>query len=683
MSSGGTTVHECPPEGSDFDSVLRLLKSAKKTVGFLPDGAVRERAERGTLLVTRQESDVTGYVLYDLPRNEVRIVQLVVAKDVRRSGTARLLVERVAERHPARQGIVLECRRDFEAADVWPKLGFAPVHERAGRGRQRRPLTTWRRDFGHPDLFTVGGGNDERPIAALDANIVIDLAEAAETPSRHLTTDWVAGACRLAVTDEVYVEVERRESADDRVRHKRFAQGLDQLRASAETWRGVESSIESALGGRAALYASDIRHAAKAAASGARWLVTRDDRFRRACSEEIEQVSGLAIVMPAGLILELDRLVRDDLYRPADLAGSDVEIRALGPGEFDAVARAFVNQPEGERLRDLRATLGTLAADAHGTRASVYAVGDELLALAVVTVTPFGSDVAVCRVRRGRTAETLARHVLGWLRTSSGSDGLLAVTDRLCGAAVRRASRAEGFFESEHGPVGFVVTGIGDLANLQQKVSRLARKLPSDQALADVAEQVRQATAVPKSAFDLERVFFPYIVIGADLPTFLVPIKPAWASELVDASLSRQQLFRRSTALALQREHVYYRSPRAAGGLSAPGRIVWYVSGGGSGGKAIRAISHLDEVVVGDARRLFRRFSHLGVYSEPQVLASADANGKVMALRFSGTRPLDQAVSLDDYRRLMRQERPGVGFTMAGPQRLPEHMFDTIARMTP
>jgi hypothetical protein len=103
------------------------------------------------------------------------------------------------------------------------------------------------------------------------------------------------------------------------------------------------------------------------------------------------------------------------------------------------------------------------------------------------------------------------------------------------------------------------------------------------------------------------------------------------------------------------------------------------VSGTGPGSKTIRAVSHLNEVVVGDADRLHSRFAHLGVYSRDQVRGSADKDGRVMALRFSHTRLLDAPVTLRRYGELLEDEDRGVA--LAGPQPVTEHVFDQVARV--
>ena len=152
-------------------------------------------------------------------------------------------------------------------------------------------------------------------------------------------------------------------------------------------------------------------------------------------------------------------------------------------------------------------------------------------------------------------------------------------------------------------------------------------------------------------------------------------IEAQWAAELFDTELARGMLFPRQTALSMQRENVYYRSPAASGGLAAPGRIIWYVKASPGSQNGIRAVSTLRDVVVGDPAQLYRRFAHLGTYTNEQVLETARA-GAVMALRFSHTSLFPSPVALQRYRHLMSVN--GVGLNLQGPQRLPDAVADAL-----
>ena len=114
-------------------SVVELGDKHKKTLGLIPRGAFREYAGRQRILVATLEGRLVGYALFDLPANRIRLAQLCVADEVRRTGVADRLVEALSAAHPDRSGIAVRCRRDWPAAKVWPKLGFEPRSNAPGR----------------------------------------------------------------------------------------------------------------------------------------------------------------------------------------------------------------------------------------------------------------------------------------------------------------------------------------------------------------------------------------------------------------------------------------------------------------------------------------------------------------------------------------------------------------------
>jgi len=54
---------DCSPRGPRMHAVLALSKRARATVGFMPNAAYVERAERGTLMVAIRDDAVVAYVL--------------------------------------------------------------------------------------------------------------------------------------------------------------------------------------------------------------------------------------------------------------------------------------------------------------------------------------------------------------------------------------------------------------------------------------------------------------------------------------------------------------------------------------------------------------------------------------------------------------------------------------------
>ena len=661
----------------DLATVLELLKQAKSTVGFLPNEAVEQRIRKGTLLVAVANDEIIGYLLYDLPADTVTIRQLVVARHARNAGTGRALVEELAHRyHTLRRGIRLTCRRDYEANNVWYRLGFSPRGERRGRGKGARLLTLWWRSFGQPDLFSLAREDDDRPVAALDTNLLIRGADGAPEVTEHLLADWVRAEVVFGFVDYSLVEINRHEKDETRRRHIRYASGFDDLQYAPNIAEAIRSAVLDKLGPAAAPHIDDILLTTRAAASGARWFVTEDGSFRAACAAILKDVADIDIVPISEMVLAADQLARGELYYGRYLQGTDIEIRQVTTGDLDDIAPTFLNQRAGETLRVWRNHLHDLATDVVRTHLYLFCDKGRPIALGAVTSGDI-LEVPVCRVRPGPNEPTLARQLLGWMRDKCLETGASAVqiTDERPGRWIESRYVAEGFLPDRQ-PIAVPMRGAKTIAGVGAVLAALPLATRLDPVYASALSQLRPS---PIAAHSVESVFYPVIVTGAGLPTVRVPINVHYAIELFDHALSEGRLWGRDRSVALRREHVYFRTPTAPALLKAPARLLWQVTGDKRyGGGAIRAWSLLDETVVGDVDQLISRFSHLGVLERSAILSMARV-GQVMALRFSHTTVFRRPGSLAEFRRVVGDIEPGVGIVHVGPQPVTEQVFVHLA----
>jgi GNAT superfamily N-acetyltransferase/predicted nucleic acid-binding protein len=397
-----------PPTGSAlFRGVLLLAREARATVGFLTDAAFAQRADQGTLLVAHMDDEVVGYTLYDLPRDEIRIVHLVVARSRRGLGLARRLVDRVADDHADRRGIYLHCRNDFDADTLWPKLDFEPRGERPGRSFEGKPLTRWYRSFGLPDLFTYLHEDDTRPVATMDACVFFDVIAPRPKPvAQQLRADWLGEHVRLAVTSHLSNEIHRGADAAER---RRQAAAQEQFRLTsrpAAAWRAIFEQLLDAHPEAPRKDHDDLTHAAQSIANGATWLITADRPFERRYGTTVSELGGLRLISPPAFLREIDELARGDRYRPVDLAGTEVKRREVGAVALPQLADAFVNHPAGEHLRSLRAKTELAAA-----RVTVGSAGGAWAArLSRLAWFPPAADIEPCmRFSRTRLSDVLHR----------------------------------------------------------------------------------------------------------------------------------------------------------------------------------------------------------------------------------------------------------------------------------
>lgn len=177
-------------------------------------------------------------------------------------------------------------------------------------------------------------------------------------------------------------------------------------------------------------------------------------------------------------------------------------------------------------------------------------------------------------------------------------------------------------------------------------------------------------TRYPQAAAEVERLLWPAKVADGALPTYIVPIRPNAASQLLGHDLT---LFGRPTDLGLSRRHVYYKSrnyvPRA------PGRILWYVSSE----KLILGSSRLVSTRVGTPSNLYARYKTFGVWNIQDVQKSADAQGLAAALIFADTEIFEMPINY--HRAVDLAAKAGIPLgTLPGARPVPAALFEQIYR---
>lgn len=657
------------PDDARITQVLALWRTQRKWLGFLPNQGFTDRAAKGTLLAAVSGGIVVGYVLYDIPRDRVKVIHLCVSEQHRGHGVARDLIEAVSARHHDRRGIELKCRRDYPVNDIWPQLGFVARQEAPGRSDARLPLTHWFRDHGHADLFTYDPNTDpsNKLAVALDHNIVIDVlrhrGEGAQ--SLHLEDPWLGEYITLCITDEVDQEIDK---CDDPAERERMRAGLPRFRrlstpysTEGTTWTDLEAVIEEAA---PKADPADHRHVARAVAGGATFFVTRDGALNDAAPRILE-AAGIEVMRPEQLISRVDRIRAEERYEPAALHATTFVVEPAGERGSELVS-AFLNFGEGERRAEFEALVRSALADPATYETEV--IRSESGRLVGAVVRRMGKsviDVEAMRVSGGdRTSYAVARQLAFLQRERAATLRItrVVVADRHPSQAVRYAMAEEGYHQDGEGWVCNVITGVAALESLN--VDNVPVGLPA-RAIAGVIERER----------------WPLKVIGAGVPAFVVPIRPHWAEQLFDSQLAAGTLFGRDAGLGLSREHVYYRKPRNSNGIAPPARLLWYVSGksGGQPQGSIRAVSQLAEVVVDRPLTVYQRFERLGVYNQAQVKDAADEHGRVMALRFVGTELFSKPIGLSRIRAMFAAEGSSFVAPMS-PRKIDEQLFVALYR---
>lgn len=658
-----------------LQKVLDLAQANAATLGFLPKGAFDKYASDNQIIIALSDTnEVLGYLVYGVSQRKclIYIVHLCVHKSHRRQGIARALFEKLnAITKDKFYGIRVRCRRDIEEASaLWPKLGFIAIGEKPGRSKYGSTLTMWWFDHGHPTLFTYAEEHQQQSKlkVVIDANVFFQLQEPIDysnEESRALLDDWLQEDVDLCLTNEIFNEINRHRDAETRKRERAFASRFSKVTSNNERFQQTSRALRDLFPKQMSVSdESDLRQLAWSIAAGVQFFVTRDDDLLEK-GDLFHKTFGIHVIRPADLIINQDQFMRETEYYPARLSGSQIRIERVRPEERPVLESNFrVIQHETKAI--FRQKLNHYLSNPHVYETNIVWSADKPLALIIqCRKTEHMLTIPVLRLTQNPISATLARYLaLRSVMTASQEKRVLTtITESYLPEAIIDALSEIGFI---------LVNRVWTKANIAtvETSNQLAIRLRS---LGDVYppskqyfKQLAKTLAIARSSGDtftmlqIEHSLFPMKITDIDLPAFIVPIKPVWAMHLFDSGIANQDLFGGEPSLILSVENVYYRSQRP-NVLSAPARVLWYISKGKGdymGTMSIRACSYIDEVIVDKPKKLFSRFRRLGIYKWEDVLKVANSNidKKIMAFRFSNTEVFNRPIHRDELQKIWLSE---------------------------
>lgn len=677
-------VFQLQPSDRRLEEVIDIWGLNRNTLGLFPRGAFEDCVSQGRLAVALATSGtVAGYIAFRVQRrlNAAVLIHLCVRENDRGTGVADALADwlKAHARERRLTSLRLKCRRDYRVESLWQRLGFVARGDVAGRGRNAERLTIWVHSLGgeDQDLFELASQQDDEAklTAVLDANIFFDLHgedSATDNESKVLLEPWIDDAVKLFVVNELHNEINRHDDDGKRDIYHRFADCYPEVRYDATEAEALVALIDEALEKSAETKSerSDRKQLARSAASGADVFLTRDQELLDA-ADALEMKLRLRVMSPSDLASRLDETEHAAAYQPARLSATTFTHCGLRADDVENVVNRVQLTHLGEKPSQLtetiRRSLTKVRSDAHAELNVVRDPSGEIAALTVATSPTASEDstIILLRVCRGSMDRTLIRQLLlhAIQNNVARRRARLIVTEQFVTSIVMDALLELGFENGSQGWIRHTPALLGDRHSLTTIL--LQRGMATD-----MLEKV--------DAAELEARFWPAKVLNEDIPTFVVPINSTWAAQLYDSNLAAGELFGALAHLALNRENVYYRSAKNAG-LSAPGRILWYVKKniGLDGTMAIRACSRLLSVEVNAAKTLFSKYRRLGVYDWREVLITSkdDPYGQIMALRFADTEQFASPVEMSTVRDL------GIKSMFQSPTRISEEQFAHIYRL--
>ena len=653
---------------ADLRAVDELMKLNSQTLGFLPREALRSYLEKGGVLGAKTNNDqLVGYLLYSAYPNYFRITHLCVLEEYRGQGIATRLVNNLKESATTQKVITLNCRRDFPANRLWHKLRFVALYDKRSRSKEERFLTTWQLTLSlddQPELFQVKT-SDEILDIIIDAQIVFDFDEPDSDktiPSKTLISDFLIDSLDIWITDELLNEINRQNDPEKRKNSRNRSQRFHQVKPEPHLVEEFDKRLREILPSHSESRESDVRQLAKAAASNVKTFITRDEDLLKK-SKSITALTGLEVVNPVELIIQHHQLSERQSYAPDRVAGLHLHWDRLTSNDLtDFPFHTFLKYRE--RKGKFKVKLESLIAQLDSYECDLLWSEGDIIAIRVLTdnsdkiltspLTRVGSSVKQSLFGRFLIADTISKAVekkLDMVRFE-----VSALTPNLIPYLLQM-----GFVQCGDSLVRFC----------------FSRRLNRGEVLKTISELCPESKTEFQnmSNSELERRCSPLVLDLADQKCFLIPIRPEYAMGLIDRDQSSLDFFGGDPNVLLRWDNVYYRAKNREKMLTAPSRILWYVS---RTKKQIIAVSHLDEVVIDTAKKVFRKFKRFGIlkWTDLYEMCERDLSKDLMALKFSHTFLFQEPVSLDDVRTIFRKN--DAGLSLQGPSEVSLQIFHEL-----
>ena len=668
-----------------IQKVITLGNKNSKTLGLLPEGAIRHHIKKGFLLISIDENDnLYGYLLFSITQRKrnIRIIHLCVDKENRGKKIAKNLLDSLKERFIDKlSGISLSCKENyFEASAFWEQYGFKPIGRKKGRGKDGKDLIIWWFGFGSLDLFSNYISETDSIKAVLDANIIIKARDQYNDKAgvQYLFSDWL-NDIEYFFAPEIFNEINRDDDNLRATKTRQYLQNFSEIKFNPNIRDTIFSEICELIQGNSINDKSDRLQLAECIASEVEYFITLDKNILES-HDLIFEKYGIQVLNPTDFILEIDEANNKTNYYSSRLAGVQSNYKPLQSYEAEKLIQTFLARDLHEKKHELRDKLASLSGDIKKSKTMIVENSEkDIMGFWSAKIGEHSLEVKLLRTKKGKLAIILFKQLVHRLISLSIEYKInyLIIQDPFLANSHKEVICSLGFLKKDNNEwIKLMDVGVVNSIDYFSKNNITTGIIKEEISL----NWLKSDNTAYK--FQLERLLFPLKLGDIEIPTYIIPIQPYWASELFDHYIANENLFGVKPELSWNRENVYYRSVKPISEVF-PGRILWYVSKGKSGVSSRRSsivgCSYIDDVVVGLPKELFKKFKNFGVYEWKHVygLAKSNINNNIKAIEFSDTEVFKNAIPLKKVNEIFaKNERKSN--TFACPVKVDKKIFNEI-----
>jgi GNAT superfamily N-acetyltransferase len=636
--------------------VIELGQKNAKTLGLMPKDAYIQQAKRKCIVIAFEENKLIGYCLFreTVSKRRIGITQLCLEQSSRKKGIASQLLDKIRDRYKVYfDGMLVSCREDYvDACNLWERYGFIRNKRVRSRSKDEKYLIKFWYNYGQKDLFSLAESPNLK--AVLDLNIIIKMRDQDSSESiSHLTADWLIDEVDFCYVSETLNEIHRDSDYSRTASTKKFLSQFTELQGSAEEIKAVLPILESIHPGESQNTISDRKQLAECKAIDLQYFITTDTELLNKSEDILEQI-GISVLNPSQFIVLLDELKNRRLYEPRRLKGANFQFKLVSSSDIPLVINTFLLTGKSESKKNFETKVQSLVADTKNSKVKIVLNSNDQL-VACVGTTLHEDSISLSIVRILKTDQINFENTLFYqlinetIKESLFHDKVkVEVKEDVYNEYYKLILERNGFSCIENQWVKYMIKGIYQLSKFQE--SSMFKKLDDELQHAIKKADDLFENDLNEYKLGLERKLWPIKLSDLELPVFIIPIRPLWASQLFDFLSAENMLFGAKAELSWSNENVYYRSHRPDVEI-APARILWYASEDKNNvrSKSIVACSYLNEFEIGSAKELFSKFKRFGVYEWKQIwgLAKKDNNTLIKALQFSNTEVFQKPISFE------------------------------------
>ena len=627
------------------EQVIVLSDKNKNTLGFFPEGGIRDNIKKGHVIVAKNDAELAGYVMFAPVKTKhlIRIIHLCVATKYRSKFVGDGLLNFLKSKYAGDfDGFVLNCRKDYvSATKMWERYSFKNVALKRS-SKSENYLITWFYDFGTGIFQNYFQIQSAKACVVLDANIIIKKIDN-ENEVQALFADWLNDEVEYFITSEMRNELNRDNNILRVFESLEMLKEFRKLNANVNTVRKIEKELEEIFSGKTQNDISDRRQLAETIASEIGFFVTLDLPILNK-SQTIYEKYNLNILNPTEFILTIEQIQNQQIYNPAKLEGVNFVISKPQSTDLSKLVDKFYQIDQGEKRHIFNNLVTIITNDINNVTRMILSPEGERIAFWGYKADNYTIDVKYMRVKYGKLSSTLLKQLITNLIKVAVKEKkrVIKMNDDFLEDEFKLILTEFGFWQSGDYLVKNVASGMIEFKELFNEYSFLKEHIFISNLYSEI-EQTEDKVKRKQLIYRLERLLYPLKFSDLDIPTYIVPIKFYWASQLFDSKGAESMIYgMQNPDLGWNRENIYYRSATPDIEKEFPARILWYISEDKNfkgRSKQIIACSYLDEVYKDSAKKLFKTFKHYGIFKWKEVIniSKNDADKVIKALKFSDT----------------------------------------------